>query len=543
MNKLTHTPDGLSDVFAYEYARKKEVESKAVEVFEKHGYTTVQTPMFEFSDIYDAASTLPSEQIFKFFDKDGRTLALRPDITTSIARMAATKLSATPMPLKLCYVGSSFRNDEAYSSARQREFTQTGIELLGEASNEADAEVIKMAIEALKAAGLEKFKIDLGHIGFFNGLVEEARLDSVTTAKLQRILENKDLFELKKFLDECNVSDQIRDVIIQIPSMFGKIEIIEDVLEKCAINGQSCVALENLRLVCDILTKNGYAEYLSIDLGMVPNLDYYTGIIIKGFACKVGFSLVNGGRYDNLTEKFGKKMPATGVSIEIERLITALADRSCEDDEYVTVALAKGRLADYAVNLFDAAGYDVSAMREKSRKLIFEDAQNKLRFILVKAGDVPTYVEYGGADIGIVGKDTILEEGKRIYEMAAFDFGHCKMSVCGKDELQLGKQDVLRVATKYPTIAKQYLHYKKGRTIEIIKLNGSVELGPLIELSDVIVDIVESGKTLEENGLRVFEDICELSARLVVNRVSIKMKRDKVLEIKNNLVRVDKNEL
>ena len=463
MNKFIYTPSGLSDVFENEYKQKKEIEAKAAEVFEEYGYKPVQTPMFEFSDIYDAASTLPSEKIFKFFDRDGRTLALRPDITTSIARIAATKMSDANEPLKLCYAGSSFRNDESFSRDRQREFTQTGVELLGDYSVEADAEVIRIAIKTLLACGLKKFKIGIGH------------------------------------------------------------------------SQKSNEALEELQKVFEILENEGYAKYLFIDSEMVPNLDYYTGIIVKGYTYKVGFPLVSGGRYDTLTEKFGKPMPATGISIDIERVMSALANVSTDDeDEYVTVALAKGRLSEYAIGLFETAGYDVSAMKEKSRKLIFEDTANKLRFILVKAGDVPTYVEYGAADIGIVGKDTILEEGKKLFEMAAFDFGHCKISVCGKNESQLKDKNILQVATKYPNIAKDYFH-KKGQTVDIIKLNGSVELGPLIELSDVIVDIVESGKTLEENGLKVLEDICELSARLIVNRVSIKMKREKILEISDKL--------
>ena len=537
MNKFTHTPDGLSDIFAAEYKRKKDIKTKAVEVFEKYGYNMVQTPTFEFSYIYDAAATLPTEQIFKFFDSDGQTLALRPDITTSIARMAATKLSESALPMKLSYVGSSFRNDEAYSSARQREFTQTGIELLGDDSNEADAEVIKIAIETLKAAGLEKFKIDIGHIGFFNGLVEEAGLDNYAKEQLQCIFESKDEIAVKKFLDKCNVSAELKQIISQTPLMYGTTVVIENVLKDIPdLNPKSRAALENLQAVCEILEKEGCSEYLSVDLGMVPNLDYYTGIIIKGFSCKVGFSLVNGGRYDNLIEKFGKKMPATGISIEIERLMTALSNISSDDDdEYVTVALAKGRLADFAVDLFGKAGYDIAAMKEKSRKLIFEDTQNKLRFILVKAGDVPTYVEYGAADMGIVGKDTIMEEGKKVYEMLDLKFGHCKISVCGKDVKQLSEKNLLRVATKYTSIAKDYFHNVKGQSVEIIKLNGSVELGPLIGLSDVIVDIVESGKTLEENGLKVLEDICELSARVILNRVNSKMKAVKMTEILDKL--------
>lgn len=200
---------------------------------------------------------------------------------------------------------------------------------------------------------------------------------------------------------------------------------------------------------------------------------------------------------------------------------------------YLTVALAKGRLAELAIDIFISIGMDCSEMKEKTRKLIFTDEKNKMKFILVKASDVPTYVEYGAADIGIVGKDTLLEENRNLYEMVDLGFGKCKMAVCGPVKLK-GRLDSitdLKVASKYPEIAKRYFREEKGQTIEIIKLNGSVELAPLVGLSDVIVDIVETGKTLKENGLDVLEDVCPLSARLVVNKVSMKMEKERILNI------------
>ncbi len=201
--------------------------------------------------------------------------------------------------------------------------------------------------------------------------------------------------------------------------------------------------------------------------------------------------------------------------------------------DYLTVALAKGRLAELAMDLFIKNGFDCSAMKEKSRKLIFTDEKNKMKFILVKASDVPTYVEYGAADIGIVGKDTLLEENKNLYEMINLGFGACKMAVCGPLELKdkFTKINNLKVASKYPKIAEAYFQDELGQTIELIKLNGSVELAPLVGLSDVIVDIVESGKTLKENGLDVLADVCPLSAWFVVNKVSMKIYRDRIMKI------------
>ncbi len=217
--------------------------------------------------------------------------------------------------------------------------------------------------------------------------------------------------------------------------------------------------------------------------------------------------------------------------------VTAAADittnRKEKMMEYLTVALAKGRLAELSIDLFSDYGMDCAEMKEKTRKLIFTDEKNKMKFILVKASDVPTYVEYGAADIGIVGKDTLLEENRNLYEMINLGFGACKMAVCGRAEMKdkLFSINNLRVASKYPKIAQSYFQDEKGQTIELIKLNGSVELAPLVGLSDVIVDIVESGKTLAENGLEVLYDICPLSARFVVNKVSMKMHTDRIMKL------------
>ncbi|GFI03349.1 MAG: ATP phosphoribosyltransferase [Lachnospiraceae bacterium] len=201
------------------------------------------------------------------------------------------------------------------------------------------------------------------------------------------------------------------------------------------------------------------------------------------------------------------------------------------EDRYLTFALGKGRLADKTLELLEKIGITCEEMKDKkSRKLIFVNEEKKLRFFLSKGPDVPTYVEYGAADIGVVGKDTILEENRRAYEVLDLGFGKCRMCVCGPASARelLQHHERIRVATKYPLIAKEYFYNKKHQTVDIIKLNGSVELGPIVELSDVIVDIVETGSTLKENGLEVLEEICPLSARMIVNQVSMQMETERI---------------
>lgn len=209
-----------------------------------------------------------------------------------------------------------------------------------------------------------------------------------------------------------------------------------------------------------------------------------------------------------------------------------------EEEKYLTFALGKGRLAKKTLAIFERLGITCEEMKDpKTRKLIFVNEERKLKFFLAKGPDVPTYVEYGAADIGIVGEDTILEEARNIYEVLDLGFGACRMCICGPREARelLEHQELIRVATKYPRIAKQYFYDIRHQTVEIIKLNGSIELAPIVGLSEVICDIVETGSTLQENGLEVLEEVCPLSARMVVNQVSMKMEYDKITRLIGDL--------
>ncbi len=216
-----------------------------------------------------------------------------------------------------------------------------------------------------------------------------------------------------------------------------------------------------------------------------------------------------------------------------------------KEKRYLTFALGKGRLANHTLQLFEQIGITCEEMKDKTtRKLIFVNEEKRLRFFLAKGPDVPTYVEYGAADIGVVGEDTILEEGRNIYEVLDLGFGACRMCVCGPDSARdlLCHHEQIRVASKYPRIAKNYFYNKKQQTVEIIKLNGSIELAPIVGLGDVIVDIVETGSTLRENGLEVLEEVCPLSARMVVNPVSMKMENERITRLIADLKRVIQKE-
>ena len=223
------------------------------------------------------------------------------------------------------------------------------------------------------------------------------------------------------------------------------------------------------------------------------------------------------------------------MPVRMSKRIEWIEDKSMR---YLTFALAKGRLAKQTLGLLEQIGITCEEMKDPdTRKLLFVNEDLKVKFFLAKASDVPTYVEYGAADIGVVGKDTILEEGRNLYEVMDLNLGKCRMCVCGPASARelLKRNEIIRVATKYPNIAKDYFHSQKNQTVEIVKLNGSVELAPIVGLSEVIVDIVETGTTLRENGLEVLEEICPLSARIVVNQVSLKMEHQRIRELLNDL--------
>lgn len=305
---------------------KKEIESAIWSVFSSIGYKEVETPTFEYYDCYGGVDgQISQENMFKFFDEQGRILALRPDFTTSIARMAATKAQNAAMPLRYLYTGNVFRVEQT-QGARQREFTQSGIELIGSYSPAADAEVISAAMEAVMAVGIEEFSMEIGQIAFFNGLVKQAGLDEKSTEKLRERIDSKDSVGIKSITDKLDIDDSIKNLMIDLPYLFGGEEVFEKAYVK-GLNETSKLALDNLKRIYELLCLYGFEKYVSIDLGMLESIDYYTGSIFKCYTHGVGFPICAGGRYDNLMGNFGAPKGAVGAAIGINRLISVLSDK------------------------------------------------------------------------------------------------------------------------------------------------------------------------------------------------------------------------
>lgn len=320
-----HTPNGVTDVLPKECAVKKEIENTIWMVFNTFGYKEIESPSFEYYDCYSCESgQISQEKLYKFFDEQGRILALRPDFTTSIARMAATKAQNEILPVRYMYTGSVFRAEHT-EGVRSREITQSGIELIGSYSAKADAEVIAAAIEAMLALGIEEISMEIGQVAFFNGLVEQLGLDAQTTEKLRARIDSKDSQGIKKLVDKLNIEETIKQVMIDLPYLFGDISII-DRANVPGLNETSRIALDNLKNIYELLCAYDFEQYISLDLGMLQSIDYYTGSIFKCYTHGVGFPIAAGGRYDNLMGQFGSPKGAVGCAIGVNRIMQVYSD-------------------------------------------------------------------------------------------------------------------------------------------------------------------------------------------------------------------------
>lgn len=318
-----YTPEGVQDILTEDCYLKRNLESNIREQFKAWGYNEIESPTIEFFDAFSADSdSAPQETMFKFFDQNGRILVLRPDLTIPVARIAATKYRDVEQHLKFCYIGNCYKYNEM-GGGKQKEYTQAGVEILGVSTPEADAEVIAAAITAVRSTGLENFQIDIGQVEFFKGLMEETGVSESDTEQMRRLIDSKDFLGIEELVKVHAIREDLKELILSLPKLFGSIDLLDRV-EKITTNRRSLEALANLRQVVEILEDYGFGKYVSVDLGMVQGLHYYTGIIFRGFTYGIGFPIVSGGRYDTLVEKFGKKSPATGFSLGINMVLTAL---------------------------------------------------------------------------------------------------------------------------------------------------------------------------------------------------------------------------
>lgn len=320
-----YIPEGTRDILFNECYSKIKIENLLRKAYSQYGYHEVISPTLEFYDVFNMKNQpISQESMYKLFDNKGRILVLRADMTTPIARIASTKIKENMFPMKLCYSENIFRVNETLNG-KLSEFTQSGIEIIGIEGIRGDVEALFTAIEALKSIGLKGFKIELGDARFFREITKNLKFNEDKMEKLRLLVQNKNISELREFLEEnkAKIDKNTIKILEALPELFGGEEIINEARE-LLIDPDEIKSLENIKSIYNIMQQLGLGEYISIDLGMVQNLNYYSGIIFKGYGTKAGNNILSGGRYDKLIENFGKDLPATGFAINIDAVIEAL---------------------------------------------------------------------------------------------------------------------------------------------------------------------------------------------------------------------------
>lgn len=370
--RLVHTPEGVRDIYGREYANKQNIQKLFGDKIHSFGYQDIQTPTFEFFDVFSREiGTTPSKELYKFFDKEGNTLVLRPDFTPSIARCAAKYFMDETIPLRFCYAGNNFINTSNLQG-KLKETTQMGAELIGDASPEADAEMIAMLVQALLNSGLKEFQVSVGQIDFFKGLCAQASLDEETELALREFISSRNDFGAQELLESQSLSPQICEALLSVSSLFGSYDILDKALA-CADNPRSIRAVERLKEIYELLKIYGVEQYISFDLAMVSKYNYYTGVIFNAYTYQTGSAIAKGGRYDNLLKTFGKAAPATGFVVIIDDLVTALTrQKLCPELENRNLLLVYDGAVSNAINeaaKYRDKGYSAVLMKlEKDRQ-------------------------------------------------------------------------------------------------------------------------------------------------------------------------------
>ena len=356
---IPQVPYGTKDILPLDAARKRDVENDLARLFLAWGYQEVITPTFEYYETLRAsAPEAADDSSFRFFDRSGRMLALRPDMTTPIARVAVMRLKESPLPLRLFYLANVFRQEEA-QAGRQCEFYQAGVELLGAGGIAADAEVVALAVESLLAAGLVDFQVCLGQVDFISGIMAEAELDAVLGHKVKRALVERNMVGLGELLAECRVEPGNRDLLQQLPMLHGKLDMLQSVRRRVK-NETSQAALDNLADIYQLLEKYGIDRHVMFDLGIIRDFDYYTGMVFETYTAGQGYPICGGGRYDRMAGFFGREQPATGFALGIERVLLALERQGLD-----TVRSARGVYVGWAEGKLPQAIAAVKRLRDE----------------------------------------------------------------------------------------------------------------------------------------------------------------------------------
>ncbi|BBM19150.1 hypothetical protein G15_2822 [Enterococcus avium] len=501
---------------------EEQIELKLRKLYTQHHFQPYHLNNFEeYGNYQQSYNFLRKSSIITFTGNDGRTMALKPDVTLSIA-----KNTPAGEARKVYYVEDVYRHDR--QAGEYQKIYQIGLEIIDEITWEDQLEVLKLAWESLAQVG--EGTLDLSHMGILNGICD--RFPEEDRQDVLDCLRDKSSHGMDVLTEKAGLSKEESENLAKLVRMSGDFETkYQRVKVLLAAYPKAQAGLKELKQLYKALQEENLSEKirLRLDFSIMNDADYYSGLLFQGFIKEARETILYGGRYDRLMSRQGKNQGAIGFGMKLNHVGQKLPTDT-EGSEYLNIALPKGRMGDAVYDLFTKAGVAAEGVFEDNRKLIFCDEDNKLRFFLVKPSDVAIYVEHGAADIGVVGRDILLESKAEVIEFLDLHMGACRLAVAAHNDFEEDFSRPLRVSTKYPQITREF-YEGLGRSVELIHLHGSIELAPLLGLSDVIVDIVETGTTLKENDLKVIQEIAPSSARLIINNATWRFKQERIQKV------------
>ncbi len=565
------TPAGFRDFSAEEAALREEITYNVQQLFAKSGYTPIETPTLEIMDVLEAGGHVPASP-FKLFDSQGELLAMRPDVTMQVARMCSTRYAGCTAPLRFRYTQRVFREADTRLQAVTREMTQIGIECIGQKGAAADAEVIGLMTEALIAAGVPDFKLALATVGVLRALLAASQGTPAWQKSILQAYHASNFVDLDALTESESaqfVASGARADVARAIRLLARIRGGQDAIAaaRLLVEPLGCAdGLDEFEQTYALLCARGLRERIMIDFSVMSSFDYYTGVVFEAYAPQIGTSLGSGGRYDHMLAAYGQDRPAAGFAFYLEQVMTArelqregegeaAAGAGAADAGIVSVvpaaadagacageggasvaapaaaarplrvAVPKGSLNPDSIAALQRAGLDTTGLEHPGRLLRISNPG--VEYIIVRPSDAPVMVSLGAADCGICGKDSLIEADVDVVELVDLTFGACRFVVAEPAlvtdvaEERYQRLGSFRVATKYPRIARDF-YAKRGMQVEIVKLQGNIELAPLTGIAERIIDITATGTTLRENNLVIVDEVCASTARFFANVCSFR---------------------
>ena len=535
---MTATPWGFRDILPEEAQRREQIADTVKACLRHHGYLPVETPLLENKNALEEGGRI-ADTPFQLFDDD-RLLVVRPDNTLPIVRLVSSRMGAAELPLRLRYEAPVVREQPQYAGA-SRQFTQLGFELIGTGGVAGDAEVVALVVDVLDALKLGDWRIVCGSVRPFQELL--SRCDENLAKQCLAAVHANDFIDLDALVASSSETDEVKRAISQLPRIHGGVEVLDRVDELLASAGVRTMATGELRNLYRSLCEGTHdlqeraGAHVQFDFSLMNSFDYYTGLVFKAYAGDLPDPVGSGGRYDAIFDGAidgAPHTPAAGFAFSLERLERARGDEDESSDRTAAplrIAVPKGSLKAGTLEALESVGLDVSNLRDPGRHLIVsgrdtrEDSAcnlGEIEYVIVRPTDAPAFVACGGADCGICGRDSLIEANLRLLQLVDLRFGACRFIEAepaertGATERAYARRGSLRVATKYPRIAASW-YASRGVHAEIVSLHGNIELGPIVGMTDRIVDITATGATLRENNLVITGDILTCTARFFVN--------------------------